>query len=246
MLLQYYALLASSLGLGANAVISQEEGVVTFPLIPHAVQRRRLLAENGYVPAELVPDRPRQYQGRRQLQSGDPTPVAELFQGYGTHYADLWCGTPPQRQTVIVDTGSGVTAFPCSGCSNCGVPKYHSDGLFDEHLSSTFQALSCDECLRGRCRGNECRVSMSYQEGSSWTAFEAVDNCYVGGPHNGVTPDDGGSDFLDPFHAPAFAFGMKFGCQTHLTGLFITQVSRRLLFPSVSLFLEKKRIPILN
>ena len=30
--------------------------------------------------------------------------VAALFQGYGTHYADLWCGTPPQRQTVIVDT----------------------------------------------------------------------------------------------------------------------------------------------
>ena len=83
--------------------VENEEKIVSIGLIPHAVQRRRLLAENGYVPEELVPDRPRQYQGRRQLQQGgDPTPVSELFQGYGTHYADLWCGTPPQRQTVIV------------------------------------------------------------------------------------------------------------------------------------------------
>lgn len=82
----------------------EEEKVVSIALIPHAVQRRRLMQEHGYVPDELVPDRPHEYQGRRQLQQGNnnPTPVSELFQGYGTHYADLWCGTPPQRQTVIV------------------------------------------------------------------------------------------------------------------------------------------------
>ena len=34
-----------------------------------------------------------------------------LYQGYGTHYIDLWVGTPPQRQTVIVDTGSSITAL---------------------------------------------------------------------------------------------------------------------------------------
>lgn len=34
-----------------------------------------------------------------------------LYQGYGTHYLDLWVGTPPQRQTVIVDTGSSITAL---------------------------------------------------------------------------------------------------------------------------------------
>lgn len=229
-----HALLVALLGEGLVVSAQQEhqqlppleEGLVSIPLIPHAVQRRRLQAERGYAPTELVPDRPRQYHGRRQLQAGDaePTPVSELFQGYGTHYADLWCGTPPQRQTVIVDTGSGVTAFPCSDCHDCGVPKYHSDGLFEEGLSSTFEALDCKDCLRGRCRGEECRINMSYQEGSSWTAFEAVDDCYVGGMHNKITVDDKGSDFLDPFHAPAFKFGLKFGCQTHLTGLFITQV----------------------
>ena len=34
-----------------------------------------------------------------------PRAGAALYQGYGTHYVDLWIGTPPQRQTVIVDTG---------------------------------------------------------------------------------------------------------------------------------------------
>ena len=214
---------------------------VYIPLISHAAQRRRLLQERGYVPQELVADRPTRYTRRQQryLQSNggaasgsiqNPTPVAELFQGYGTHYADLWCGTPePQRQTVIVDTGSGVTAFPCSDCNDCGVPKYHSDELFQEDLSLTFEKLSCDQCLKGRCWGNDndkrCRISMSYAEGSSWTAFEARDHCYVGGMHGKATIDDKGTDYLDPFHAPAFTFPLAFGCQTHLTGLFITQLA---------------------
>lgn len=91
----------------------KEEKIVSIALIPHAVQRRRLMQEHGYVPDELVPDRPHQYQGRRQLQQGnDPTPVSELFQGYGTHYADLWCGTPPQRQTVIVVSLAGFIFSP--------------------------------------------------------------------------------------------------------------------------------------
>jgi hypothetical protein len=42
-----------------------------------------------------------------------------LFQGMGTHYSFLWVGTPPQRASVIVDTGSHHTAFPCVGCK-CG------------------------------------------------------------------------------------------------------------------------------
>jgi len=33
-----------------------------------------------------------------------------LSQGYGTHYANAWVGSPtPQRKTLIVDTGSHYT-----------------------------------------------------------------------------------------------------------------------------------------
>lgn len=41
-----------------------------------------------------------------------------LSQGYGTHYVHLWVGSPtPQRQSVIVDTGSHFTGFPVQGTS---------------------------------------------------------------------------------------------------------------------------------
>jgi Xylanase inhibitor N-terminal len=241
---------------------SDRTSIITMPLVPHREQkaRRRLEKGGGEINSSMSKqqqqeeqERVRSHYGRRHLVEGEnaednvadnnnnnnnnffhPEQIAVLYQGYGTHYVDLWCGTPSQRQTVIVDTGSGVTAFPCSGCSSdCGVPKYHASPLFVERDSSSFKKLTCQQCLRGTCRkyggtdgggGDECHIGMSYQEGSSWSAYEAVDSCYVGGPHVAPTADDGGVDAMDPSHAPAFAFDMKFGCQTHLTGLFITQV----------------------
>ena len=104
---------------------------------------------------------------QRSLADIEHQQIGALYQGYGTHYVDVWVGTPPQRQTVIVDTGSGVTAFPCASCNNCG-ESYHTDGYFVEADSSTFQKLDCDSpCFRGRCSGSGstqiCRISMSYQ-----------------------------------------------------------------------------------
>ena len=229
------------------------DGVVSIPLIPHHIQKSRRLErystqENGerqqqHTPADYVVDEhvrshcPRfqlldlleaqQDGSERRLENAFPAEqVAALFQGYGTHYADLWCGTPPQRQTVIVDTGSGITAFPCSQCNDCGVPKYHIDELFHEDDSTTFQTLKCGDCLKGHCDHSHCRMGQSYQEGSSWSAHEVQDQCYVGGLHTEpVLKDDNGKSDLDPYHAPNFAFPLKFGCQTKITGLFKTQMA---------------------
>ena len=51
-----------------------------------------------------------------------------LSTGLGTHYAWLWVGTPPQRQSVILDTGSFHTGFPCDPCTGerCAVPCHDS------------------------------------------------------------------------------------------------------------------------
>lgn len=233
----------------ATTTTAKKQGIVSIPLVPHSVvKQRRLEAGTGGggsgVLDALEQQRPmhskyhsanllRALSNSKVLTVADPeaaeaAQIAGLFQGYGTHYADLWCGTPPQRQTVIVDTGSGVTAFPCKACTDCGVPVYHIDALFDEDASTSFQKLSCSECLRGSCSGSiqECSIGMSYQEGSSWSAYEALDTCYVGGFHDRpVVQDDGQKDDMDPFHAPAFAFDMKFGCQTRVTGLFKTQLA---------------------
>ncbi|KAI2510032.1 peptidase [Fragilaria crotonensis] len=185
------------------------------PLIPHWHQENRRQLSSPQ--SNAIEDR------RRKL---DPLQVGALYQGYGTHYVDLWVGTPGQRQTLIVDTGSGVTAFPCSGCNDCG-RGHHIDENFAESKSSTFQKVPCGKCTRGTCSGStDCRIGMSYQEGSSWTAYEAKDMVYMGGPHDHVlTQDNGGTQDIDPNHALAFAFLMVFGCQTKLTGLFKTQLA---------------------
>ena len=171
--------------------------------------------------------------GTRALQQQ----MGALYQGYGTHYIDLWVGSPtPQRQTVIVDTGSGVTAFPCEECNGCG-DDYHTDNYYRHTSSSTFRPLGCDECTRGYCASVEnsqkCRISMSYAEGSSWTAYEAVDLCYAGGPHHDAlavggamtNQEDTTVDFVDPNDASQFEFELNFGCQVSITGLFITQLA---------------------
>lgn len=210
----------------SSASFSTPNGIQSFPLVPHHVQRMRrrhlLTRDSGY---NSEGDRPTiDPTSIRRRESAQQ--VGALYQGYGTHYVDLWCGTPPQRQTVIVDTGSGVTAFPCSACSDCGVPRYHIDSLFDEAISSTFQHKTCSNgCVasRSRCSGGECKISMAYAEGSRWDAFEAVDSCYIGGMHDVAVQDDGASDDLDPRHV--VAFDLVFGCQTLVTGLFKTQLA---------------------
>lgn len=40
--------------------------------------------------------------------------ITPLYIGYGTHISYIYVGNPPQRQSVIIDTGSSATAFPCT------------------------------------------------------------------------------------------------------------------------------------
>ena len=59
---------------------------------------------------------------------------------FAYYFAELLVGTPPQRVSVIIDTGSGLCAFPCVGCSHCGK---HLDLPFDRNASNTSQVLPC-------------------------------------------------------------------------------------------------------
>lgn len=168
-----------------------------------------------------------------------------LYEGYGVHYVDLWVGCPqPQRVTVIVDTGSSVTGFPCTGCTHCGGSGdaaandsrssssdgssdnssdskhhklYHTDVLFRQENSTCFEVVQSEEdCLVGDWNADEetCRTSKHYSEGSSWEAFEAIDQVYTGGDHNAVDPQRKVTD----------SFRLHFGCQDSVAGLFETQV----------------------
>ena len=94
-----------------------------------------------------------------------------LYQGYGSHYFELYIGSPyPQRQTLLVDTGSDHIAIPCSQCKDCGS---HADPFFHEKKSHTFAYISCSE-------NDRCDITASYAEGSSWKGVLAQDAVHLG------------------------------------------------------------------
>ncbi|ETL81222.1 hypothetical protein, variant 1 [Phytophthora nicotianae] len=138
---------------------------------------------------------------------------APLGVGYGTHYAEIHLGIPAQRASVIVDTGSHLTALPCSTCNGCGT---HTDPLFDVSKSTTAKYLGChdfDSCRS--CENDRCMISQSYMEGSMWQAVMIDELVWVGGFS---TPSDEMEGILK-----TFGFRFPVGCQTKETGLFITQ-----------------------
>eukprot|EP00980_Cylindrotheca_fusiformis_P028509 scaffold22607_cov123-Cylindrotheca_fusiformis.AAC.6 len=158
----------------------------------------------------------------RELQQFNSYQSAPLSQGFGTHYVHLWIGTPtPQRQSVIVDTGSRFTAFPCDGCVNCG-QEHHTDPYFQPTRSDSFVALQCPlQCLEtASCQVGDadsyCRFSQAYTEGSSWKAYQAMDLLYCGGTDILQAASHVDTNFSIPF---------MFGCLQQESGLFVTQLA---------------------
>lgn len=80
------------------------------------------------------------------------------------YHVDVLIGTPGQLQSLIVDTGSSTTAFPCQGCGlACGE---HLDEPFDPQASSTFRWLGCGDAGCDRCENSACGYDVRYVEGS--------------------------------------------------------------------------------
>eukprot|EP00549_Striatella_unipunctata_P004034 CAMPEP_0118673110 /NCGR_PEP_ID=MMETSP0800-20121206/135_1 /TAXON_ID=210618 ORGANISM="Striatella unipunctata, Strain CCMP2910" /NCGR_SAMPLE_ID=MMETSP0800 /ASSEMBLY_ACC=CAM_ASM_000638 /LENGTH=484 /DNA_ID=CAMNT_0006568127 /DNA_START=41 /DNA_END=1496 /DNA_ORIENTATION=+ len=197
----------------ARKISVDGETLLSIPLVSHHLFYPTSLDGRRLVEGISEDLRKKSRYNQRELAEGN-TDVSPLYQGYGTHYFDIWVGSPPQRQTVIIDTGSTVTAFPCSKCQDCG-ENFHTDKVFNENASSTYEATQCSECRLGSCSNptvNKCFRKMSYAEGSSWAAIEGKDVAYVGGHH-------------DKAQLEKEKFMLNFGCQYSMTGLFKTQLA---------------------
>ncbi|KAG9398246.1 hypothetical protein AC1031_014843 [Aphanomyces cochlioides] len=142
--------------------------------------------------------------------------VVPLNLGMGTHYTWIYAGSPPQRASIIIDTGSHQTAFPCKGCDGCGT---HTDAPFDVAASSSLTYPTCDsvtgelgvKCTS--CTEDKCLVGQMYSEGSSWKAMMVEDDVWLGDAE------------LDRNESHPLSTRYKFGCQVVETGLFTTQVA---------------------
>ena len=69
----------------------------------------------------------------------------------GEYVMELSLGTPPQKFSTIVDTGSDLTWVQCSPCSVC---FEQPNPLFDPRASSTYSQTKCDNGL--------CKVPTNY------------------------------------------------------------------------------------
>lgn len=124
----------------------------------------------------------------------------------GYYYTDLWVGTPPEKQTVIVDTGSRLTAFPCMDCVDCG---HHIDQYYNHTRSITSKVVGCSERYScSSCKNDRCGYVQSYAEGSSISGYLIKDLIRIG-------------DEYDEEDAVEFTFG----CHLRETHLFRTQLA---------------------
>lgn len=85
------------------------------------------------------------------------------------YYINMYVGIPPTRQSLIIDTGSQITAIPCSPlCTSCGV---HMNEFYK--LKNLSQILHCDHnyCksqTKKMCNShNQCSYINLYAENSS-------------------------------------------------------------------------------
>ncbi|CAN0304270.1 unnamed protein product, partial [Ascophyllum nodosum] len=141
-----------------------------------------------------------------------------LRSSLGTHYLFAHVGTPPQRVSLIVDTGSYTLAFPCAGCDECRVGQRQA--FWDPQLSETATEVGCDECqLPYKCSSSHprCSFRQAYSEGSSWTAYQMNDVVRLGGKELVVGQEE--EDELYSRNA------VNFGCIRRQSGMFDTQAA---------------------
>ncbi|KAL4456197.1 hypothetical protein ABPG74_014158 [Tetrahymena malaccensis] len=152
--------------------------------------------------------------------------------GETVYWVNLYIGSPPQKQTAIIDTGSSLLAFPCSQCeSNCGV---HLNQQYNLTQSLTALKMGCDTNFDNyrcqSCSNQICNWGVSYMEGSSIGGFMAIDYIvfgdeiqdYLNSKKSQNLTENENTEYLKYINHEKVQ--IPFGCTTKETHLFKTQV----------------------
>ena len=88
--------------------------------------------------------------------------------GNGEFIVPIELGTPPQKASIIIDTGSDLTWLQCQPCTSCFA---QTDPVFDPSKSSTYKRLSCStarcrDLLGQTCSSSTCSYGYAYGDGS--------------------------------------------------------------------------------
>jgi len=173
--------------------------------------------------------------------------------GDGTHFIDVWVGTPAQKRVLAVSSGADFTAFPCQGCTECG----QVIAPYEQAKSDSFTTMPCGRCVGGQredvCdRNREKCIARGYNlvDKSAWTAYEARDYVYVGGANEEM--EQLGIQEADGTDVPKrFGFPLVFACQTEALGWYSSQVrdgimgfsTARTSFVNQMVFQDKLKYP---
>ena len=154
-----------------------------------------------------------QQNGRRQRRLlGNANRVHGDLSSLGYFSADVCLGTPAISFDLILDTGSSMTALPCSGCLHCGTHMHGSVGgkRYSEASSTSGSVVSCNDetCPSRRCTNGQCAYSISYTEGSRVRGHMVRDTFW-----------------LASAEGARVAVPHVFGCQEYESGLFYSQVA---------------------
>lgn len=85
---------------------------------------------------------------------GDSTPIFGNSSSLNYYFVNVYLGNPPQKQSVIIDTGSHLTAVPCLPyCISCGK---HMNPYYNSKLSSNSDVINCDSDKCKNIENSKC------------------------------------------------------------------------------------------
>lgn len=101
----------------------------------------------------------------------------DRYRGY--YVVELSIGTPPKRQVLLMDTGSGMTWTQCTPCINC---FKQTTPFFHPNQSHTYQKIPCSDSVCAfpfRCVNGECKYEVKYGGGASTTGLVSTETFTV-------------------------------------------------------------------